>query len=217
MLDDAHTGGLVTHLFSKEDANGLHVRLYRLSKISRSTGFNCTFLPLKRHLLSDAQPSIALIFGASSCSRDDLAYAFRAHGRKLFRTLCCGIALVFGVHFPAYGCHDRSIVSADRTCTSITEFKMLRSIECIKVIDSSPRENDPLANVDCSCPGCPSDGDIAFESESYIGNHNPLSGYFVWHFKTQRRSVLNLEFGSDAVCDLARRRTKRKLRPSIAR
>jgi len=81
---------------------------------------------------------------------------------------------------------------------------MLRPIEGVDKVDSSPCENGPLTNADCSYAGSAAYGDVLYECEVRIWRHKPLSGLRGRHLKIQAWSVQNLEFGSNAVCHAAR-------------
>jgi hypothetical protein len=120
-----------------------------------------------------------------------------------FRILCSGVALILGIHFPAYGSHGVSDVGHNSAAASESELKMLGLTKDIDIIDPSPGKNCPFTGPDCARAGKSAYGDIAFDCERYIGDHHPLSRRPFWHFKSQRRPVEYLEFGRDTVGHLA--------------
>src|ERR1700676_272831 len=70
--------------------------------------------------------------------------------RQAGAVLCCGITLIFGVHSPAYGSHGRTIVSADGISATEPKFEVLRLVENIFIIDSTPSNNGSSGPY---CPG----------------------------------------------------------------
>jgi len=59
-------------------------------------------------------------------------------------------------------------VLTDGPITLIPELNMLRPIEGVDKVDSSPCENGPLTNADCSYAGSAAYGDVLYECEVRI-------------------------------------------------
>jgi hypothetical protein len=119
-------------------------------------------------------------------------------------SLCCGVAMILGVHFPAHGAHDAPDVGKNSSAVSISEFKMLGLAERIDIIDCSPSKDGPLAVPDRRRAGGSSNSNIALERETRVRHHYPFSGRSFCRLKTQRRLMLDLKFCGDTVCDPTR-------------